>query len=47
MKAKEAAKEALAKAHETKPEAKEAVEAPDVTEDSMKDGFQANLEKSK
>jgi hypothetical protein len=46
-KAKEAAKEAHAKAHETKPEAKEAVEAPGVTEDSMKDGFQADLEKAK
>jgi hypothetical protein len=45
-KAKGAAKEALAKAHETKPEAKEAVEAPNVTEDSMKDGFQADLEKA-
>ncbi len=37
--AKEATKEALVKAHETKPEAKEAVEAPNVTEDLMKDGF--------
>jgi hypothetical protein len=46
-KAKEAAKEALAKAHETKPEAKGAVEATNVTEDSMKDGFQADLEKAK
>jgi hypothetical protein len=46
-KAKEAAKEALAKAHETKPEAKGAVEAINVTEDSMKDGFQADLEKAK
>ena len=46
-KAKEAAKEALVKAHETKPEAKGAVEAPNVTEDSMKDGFQADLEKAK
>jgi hypothetical protein len=46
-KAKEVAKEALAKAHETKPEAKEAVEAPNVTEDSMKDGFQADLEKAR
>jgi hypothetical protein len=46
-KAKEATKEALAKAHETNPEAKEAVEAPNVTEDSMKDGFQADLEKAK
>ncbi len=47
VKTKEAAKEALAKAHETKPEAKEAVEAPGMTEDSMKDGFQADLEKAK
>ncbi len=46
-KAKEAAKEALAKAHETKPEAKEAVEAPNMTEDLMKDGCQADLEKAK
>jgi hypothetical protein len=46
-KAKEAMKEALAKAHETKPEAKEAVEAPIVTEDSMKAGFQVDLEKAK
>ncbi len=46
-KAKEAAKEALAKAHETKPEAKGAVEATNVTEDTMKDGFQADLEKAK
>jgi hypothetical protein len=46
-KAKKAAKEALAKAHETKPEAKKAVEAPDVTEDSMKAGFQVDLEKAK
>ncbi len=42
-KAKEAAKEALAKAQETKPEAKEAVEAPNMTDDLMKDGFQADL----
>jgi hypothetical protein len=40
-KAKKVAKEALVKAHETKPEAKEAVEAPIVAEDLMKDGFQA------
>jgi hypothetical protein len=46
-KAKEAAKEALVKAHEIKPEAKEAVEAPNVTEDSMKDVFQADLEKAR
>jgi hypothetical protein len=46
-KAKEAVKEALAKAHETKPEAKGALEAPNVTENSMKDGFQADLEMAK
>ncbi len=46
-KAKEAAKEALTKAHETKPEAKEAVKAPKRTEDSMTEGFQADLEKAK
>ncbi len=46
-KAKEAAKEALAKAQETKPETKEAEEAPKVTDDTMKAGFQADLEKAK
>jgi hypothetical protein len=46
-KAKEAVKMALAKAHKTKPEAKEAVEAPNMTENSMKDGFQADLEKAR
>jgi hypothetical protein len=46
-KAKEAAKEALAKAQETEPEAKDAEEAPNVTEDSMKAGFQVDLEKAK
>ncbi len=46
-KAKEATKEALAKVHETEPEAKGAVEAPDVTEELMKDGFQVDLEKAK
>jgi hypothetical protein len=46
-KAKEAVKEALAKAHETKPEAKGAIEATNVTEDLMKDGFQVDLEKAK
>jgi hypothetical protein len=46
-KAKEAMKEPLAKVHEAKPEAKGAVEAPNVTEDPMKDGFQADLEKAK
>jgi hypothetical protein len=39
-------KEALAKAHETKPEAKGAVEATNMTEGLMKDGFQADLEKA-
>ncbi len=47
MKAKVAAKEALAKAQETKPETKDAEEAPGVTDDSMKAGFQADLEKTK
>jgi hypothetical protein len=46
-KAKEAAKEALAKAQETKPETKEAEEVPKVTDDTMKAGFQADLEKAK
>jgi hypothetical protein len=46
-KAKVAAKEALAKAQETKPETKDAEEAPGVTDDSMKAGFQADLEKAK
>jgi hypothetical protein len=38
-KAKEATKEALAKAQETKPKTKDAEEAPKVTDDSMKAGF--------
>ncbi len=46
-KAKEAAKEALAQAQETKPETKDAEEAPEVTDISMKAGFQADLEKAK
>jgi hypothetical protein len=46
-KAKEAVKEALAKAHETKPETKDAEEAPKVTDNLMKAGFQADLEKAK
>jgi hypothetical protein len=46
-KAKEAAKEALVKAQETEPETKEAEEAPEVTDDTMKAGFQADLEKAK
>ncbi len=39
-------KEALAKAQETEPETKEANEAPAATEDSMKAGFQVDLEKA-
>jgi hypothetical protein len=46
-KVKEAAKEALAKAQETNPETKYAEEAPKVTDDSIKAGFQADLEKAK
>jgi hypothetical protein len=46
-KAKEATKEALAKAQETKSETKDAEEAPNVTEDLMKAGFQVDLEKAK
>ncbi len=46
-KAKEAAKEALAKVLETKSEAKEAEEATKVTRDTMKAGFQVDLEKAK
>jgi hypothetical protein len=46
-KAKEATKEALAKAQEIKPETKDAEEAPGMTENSMKAGFQADLEKAK
>jgi hypothetical protein len=46
-KAKEDAKEALAKAQETKPETKDAEEASRVTDDSMKAGFQTDLEKAK
>jgi hypothetical protein len=46
-KAKEAAKEALAKAQETKPEYKEAEEAPKVTNDTIKAGFRADLKKAK
>jgi hypothetical protein len=41
------AKEALAKAQETKSETKEAEEVTNVTEDSMKAGFQFDLEKAK
>ncbi len=46
-KAKEAAKEALAKAQKTEPETKDAEEALEVTDNSMKAGFQADLEKAK
>ncbi len=46
VKAKEAAKEALAKTPETKSETKEAKEATKVTKDMMKAGFQADLEKA-
>jgi hypothetical protein len=46
VKAKEAAKEALAKAQETEPEPKEAVEAFVATENLMKAGFQVDLEKA-
>jgi hypothetical protein len=46
-KAKETAKEALAKAQETKPETKESEEAPKPTDDTMKAGFRADLEKAK
>jgi hypothetical protein len=45
-KAKEAVKEALVKAQETKPETKEANEASTATEDSMKAGFQVDLDKA-
>jgi hypothetical protein len=45
-KAKEAAKEAVAKAQKTKPEPMEAVEASAATEDTMKAGFQVDLEKA-
>jgi hypothetical protein len=41
------AKEAFVKAQETKSETKEAEKATDVTEDSMKAGFQVDLEKAK
>jgi hypothetical protein len=45
-KAKEATKEALAKAQETEPEPKEAEAPPAAPDDSMKAGFQADLEKA-
>jgi hypothetical protein len=41
------AKQAFAKAQETKPETKEAEKVTNVTEDSMKAGFQVDLEKAK
>jgi hypothetical protein len=47
VKAKEAAKEALVQAQENEPETKDAEEAPKVTDNSMKAGFQADLEKAK
>ncbi len=46
-KAKEAAKEALAKVPDPKSEAKEAEEATKVTKDTIKAGFQVHLEKAK
>jgi hypothetical protein len=46
-KPKVATKEALAKTQETESEAKEAEEATNVTENSMKAGFQVDLEKAK
>jgi hypothetical protein len=46
-KAKEATKGALAKTPETESETKEAEEATEVTKDTMKAGFQADLEKAK
>jgi hypothetical protein len=45
--AKEATKEAFAKTLETKSETKEAEEAPKVNKDTMKAGFQVDLEKAK
>jgi hypothetical protein len=45
-KAKEAAKEALAKFPDPKSEAREAEEAPKVTKDTMRAGFQVDLEKA-
>jgi hypothetical protein len=46
-KAKEAAKEVLAKVPDPESEAKEAEEATKVTKDTMKAGFQVDLEKAK
>jgi hypothetical protein len=47
VKANEAAMEALAKVPDPDSEAKEAEEAPKVTKDTMKAGFQVDLEKAK
>jgi hypothetical protein len=47
VKAKDATKEALVKVPETKSEAEEAEEATKVTVDTMKAGFQVDLEKAK
>jgi hypothetical protein len=47
VKAKEATKEAFAKTPDTKSETKEAEEATKVAKDTMKAGFQAELEKAK
>jgi hypothetical protein len=46
-KAKEATEKALAKAQDSKPEAREAEEASKVNDDSMKAGFLEDLEKAK
>jgi hypothetical protein len=46
-KAKEAAKEALAKVPDPKSEAKEAEKVPKVTKDTMRAGFQVDHEKAK
>jgi hypothetical protein len=46
-KAKRATKEALAKVPDPESEAKDAEEAPKVTKDTMKAGFQVDLEKAK
>ncbi len=47
MQAKKATKEALAKVPDPESEAKEAEEVTSVTEDTMKAGFQVDLEKAK
>jgi hypothetical protein len=46
-KAKEAAKEALATVPDPESETEEAEEAPKVTKDTMRAGFQVDLEKAK